>query len=125
LRGASAFVLIASMDVVACRRSVYLDAGPPGVRVHLRMRGGAFGSVDERTAVYALSDRVHAALAAQHAGDVQGNEFGGAECVMIVNGSDPERMWQAMARVVGESEVARGGHAELRMADGVMRRVDW
>jgi hypothetical protein len=89
------------------------------------MHDGAFGSPEERVAIYALSDRIHEALVAQHAGDVQGNEFGGGQCVMIVNGNDPERMWQAMAGVVRGAEVARGGHAELRMADGVMRRVGW
>ena len=68
---------------------------------------------------------MHDALVARHLGDVQGNEFGGGECVMLLRGREAEQMWQAMATVVSHDPLARGGYAELRMADGRMRRVDW
>ncbi len=112
--------------MAACHRArgtVTVDAGPPGVRVHIPLTAGPFGSNEERDAIYALSDRVHEALGPADAGFVDGNEFGGGECIMMLRGRDPARVWQVVEPVLRATALVHGGRAELHGGNSPDRSV--
>jgi hypothetical protein len=124
-----ALAALFTLAPAGCRRAhgpvTVADAGPPGVRVHIPLHGGPLGSHEERDLIYALSDRVHAAVDPADAGDVDGNEFGGGECVMFVHGGDPARVWTLVEPVLRAAEFTHGGHAELHGGRGPDRRVEF
>lgn len=110
----------------ACHRARALaaaDGGTPGVRVHIPLTAGPFGSTEERDAIYALSDRVHGALEPADAGVIEGNEFGGGECVMMLRGRDPARTWQVVEPLLRATEFVHGGHADLHGGSAPDRTV--
>src|SRR5262249_42893101 len=55
------------------------------VIVHLWLRDGGFGSPDERKAIEALEDQIELAIDEASAGEFDGNEFGGGECVLFLH----------------------------------------
>ncbi|WP_327002699.1 immunity 26/phosphotriesterase HocA family protein [Dactylosporangium sp. NBC_01737] len=66
------------------------------VVVRYMLTGGTFGAADERAAVYALQERLREALAGQGAGEVSGNEFGGGEVALFLDGPDADRLYTAV-----------------------------
>ncbi|WP_426513202.1 Imm26 family immunity protein [Dactylosporangium sp. McL0621] len=66
------------------------------VIVRYTLTGGTFGAADERAAVYALQERLREALAGLDAGEVSGNEFGGDEVALFLDGPDADRLYTAV-----------------------------
>jgi hypothetical protein len=70
------------------------------VIVRYALTGGTLGSPEERAAVYALQERLREALAGPDAGAFAGNEFGGGEAALFLDGPDAERLYSAVEGVL-------------------------
>ena len=66
------------------------------VIIHYKLSDDAHGTVEEREAIFALEDRMEAAITAATAGEFDGNEFGGGEAVLYMYGPDRDRLWAAV-----------------------------
>lgn len=108
--------------------SVDVPPAPAGedhaVLVHLVLRG-EYGSPDDREAVFALEDRLEAAIDAMDAGELDGNEFGGGEVVLYLYGPSKDRLWQAVEADV-RAVATPGSYVLLRAGgpDVVPERLD-
>ncbi|MER7283110.1 hypothetical protein ABT369_52655 [Dactylosporangium sp. NPDC000244] len=70
------------------------------VTVRYALTGGPFGAAEERAAVYELQERLTAALAGLDAGELSGNEFGGGEVAVYLDGPDADRLYTAAEPVL-------------------------
>ncbi|WP_433202359.1 Imm26 family immunity protein [Dactylosporangium sp. CS-047395] len=86
------------------------------VIVRYALTGGPFGTTDGRAAVYALQERLTAALAGLDVGDLDGNEFGGDEVSVYLYGPDADRLYDAVEPVL-RSLPARPARATLRYGE--------
>lgn len=66
------------------------------VQLHFRLSDDDYGSEAEREAVYALQEQLRAAIVQAHAGEFDGNEFGGGKAVLYMYGPDKDRLWAAV-----------------------------
>ena len=87
------------------------------VLVHLPLSDDEFGTEAEREAIFALTDRMESAIADAGAGEFDGNEFGGGECVLFMYGPDADRLFNAVQPLLASSRFARGGHVVKRYGD--------
>jgi hypothetical protein len=94
------------------------------VLVHLALRG-EYGSAADREAVFALEDRLEAAIEAMDAGELDGNEFGGGEVVLYLYGPSKDRLWDAVEADV-RAVATPGSFVLLRPGgpDVVPERID-
>ncbi|MGH3332064.1 MAG: hypothetical protein ACRDPJ_12255 [Nocardioidaceae bacterium] len=96
---------------------VVQSAHEQAVIVHYALSDDQFGSADEREAVYALQDRLMAAIDARGGvGEFDGNEFGGGEVVLYAYGPDALRLFAAMESTL-RAFPARPAHAVLRLGE--------
>lgn len=95
---------------------VVRSASEQAVIVHYELSDDEFGSADEREAVYALEDRLMAAIDAKGAGELDGNEFGGGEVVLYAYGPDALRLFAVMESTL-RAFPARPAHAVLRLGE--------
>lgn len=96
--------------------------------VHYSLAGGDMGTTAERETVFALEDRLIAAIEATASGEFDGNEFGGGEAVLYAYGADAEALFAAMEPTL-RGFPARPAYATLRFghasdASAPERRVD-
>ena len=92
------------------------EAGKPvehAVLLHFRLDGEG-PTPDEMTRYHGLQDELSAAIAAEGAGDVDGDEWGGGECVVYTYGPDAERLWKAMEPVLAKYPFPAGSFAVKR-----------
>jgi hypothetical protein len=87
------------------------------VIVHLRLRDDLFGSPDERTAIEALEDQIELAIDEASAGEFDGNEFGGGECVLFMYGPDADRLYGVIEPLLKAAPAATGGYALKRYGE--------
>src|SRR5687767_9041111 len=83
------------------------------VLLHYALSDDEFGDRDEREDVFALGERLEAAIGAARAGELDGNEFGDGEVVIYLYGPDKDRLWAAVESVA-RAFPARPAHALLR-----------
>ena len=100
------------------------------VLVHLRLRDGRFGSPDERKAIEVLEDQIQFAIDEASAGEFDGNEFGGGECVLFTYGPDADRLYRVIEPLLKAAPAAAGGYAikrygEAHDAASLEVRVTW
>lgn len=70
------------------------------VIVRYALTGGRLGSPEERAAVYALQERLREVLAGPDAGEFSGNEFGGGQATLFLDGLDAERLYTTVEDVL-------------------------
>jgi hypothetical protein len=87
------------------------------VIVHMRLRDGRFGSPDERKAIEALEDQILLAIDEASAGEFDGNEFGGGECVLFMCGSDADGLYGVIEPLLKAAPAATGGYAIKRYGE--------
>jgi hypothetical protein len=87
------------------------------VKVHLRLSDDAFGTPEDREAIFALEDQLEAAIEETAAGEFDGDEFGQGECVLFMYGPDADRLFTAILPVLKSSHLAKGGWATKRYGD--------
>jgi len=82
-----------------------------GVIVHLRLSDDGFGTDDDRVAILELEDAMEAAVSAESAGLLDGDEFGQGECVLFLYGRDADRLFSVIKPLLESSTIASGGFA--------------
>jgi hypothetical protein len=100
------------------------------VIIRLRLRGGQFGSPEERDAMMALEDGLRQAIEEASAGEFDGDEFGGGECVLFMYSPDADRLFGVIEPLLKAAPEAAGGYAVKRYGeahDATARevRVTW
>jgi hypothetical protein len=84
------------------------------VKVILKLSDGDMGTSEEREAIHELSDQLQTAIEDHDAGEFDGDEFGGGQCVFYMYGKDADRLFEAIRPSLLASPFARGGHAIKR-----------
>jgi hypothetical protein len=100
------------------------------VIVYLRLRDDGFGSREEREVLQALEDQMQQAIEKASAGEFDGDEFGGGECVLFMYGPDADRLYAVIEPLLKNTPAAAGGYAIKRYGgarDPLSRkvRVSW
>ena len=100
------------------------------VIVHLRLRDGRFGSPGERKTIQALEDQLLLAINGASAGEFDGDEFGGGECVLYMYGPDADRLYGAIEPILKAAPAGLRGYAikrygEARDPTSLEARVTW
>lgn len=72
------------------------------------------GSNPEFDAMVILSDALEAAISDAGVGEFDGNELGGGECRLYMYGPDADRLHAAIAPLLTESRLVRGGYVMKR-----------
>jgi len=72
------------------------------------------GSPDEVSRLFALEEQIEKAIRAAKAGEFDGNEFGGNECVFYMYGPDADTLFAAVQPVIAAVSPPRGAHAIKR-----------
>ena len=92
--------------------------------VVLRLSNRLMGTNDERAALEAFAEQLEAEVLAAGAGEYDGDEIGGGECVLFFCGPDAGRLMAVLRPLLQRSLLARGGHFVRLVAgpDGEMRR---
>jgi hypothetical protein len=86
------------------------------VIVHLKL-DSEFGEPTEREAVLALEQKIEQAIARVSAGEFDGDEFGGHECVLFMYGPDADRLYQAIEPLLKVDPASVEGYALKRYGD--------
>jgi hypothetical protein len=84
------------------------------VLVHIKLSGGDFGSEQQRDAIHRMTDALEARIRAAEAGEFDGDEFGGGECVLYMYGTDADRLYSVILPVLRDSDLMDGGYAIKR-----------
>jgi hypothetical protein len=87
------------------------------VIVHLRLSDNKFGTPADRAAMHALRDAIAAAIDKAGAGEFDGDEFGGGECVLFMYGPDVDALFVCIEPVLKSSPTAAGGYAIKRYGE--------
>ena len=98
--------------------------------LHLPLDDDAFGSEGRRHALHALEDELIEAVGLAESGEVDGNDFGQAECTIFIYGPDADEIFMVIEVVLKEFSVANGGYAIKRYGpaddpDSQEVRVTW
>ncbi len=80
------------------------------VLVVFALRSAAMGTTRERADIEALAERLEEAVAAADAGQFDGDEVGGGECVLFFSGPRERPLVQALRPVLDASAVGRRAH---------------
>jgi hypothetical protein len=83
------------------------------VITHLPLSDDEHGTADERTAIFALEDKLTEAAAAL-GGEHDGNEFGGGEAVLYTYGPDADALLDAVRRCLSDYPIRPGTYAVKR-----------
>jgi hypothetical protein len=92
--------------------------------VVLALGNKAMGTSREREEIAAFADQLEAAVTEAGAGEYDGDEFGGGECILFFCGPDIDRLLAVLQPLLRRSPLCRGGHL-VRMvpgSDGVLQR---
>ena len=105
-------------------------ASEHAVIVYLRLSDNGFGTEAERDAIHALTDRLAAAISAQHAGEFDGDEFGAGACGLYMSGPNADRLFAAVEPLLRADRLAAGGYAIKRYGpasdpNALVARVDF
>jgi hypothetical protein len=97
------------------------------VILYLRLSNGQFGSEEERDAIHRMTDRLVQAILANDVGELDGDEFGGNECVVYMYGPDAGKLFSAIQPVLKDWPALVGGYAIKRFGPpgAPFERVDF
>jgi hypothetical protein len=84
------------------------------VIVHMKLSDGGFGTAAERQDLMAFEDRLEDVIDEAGAGEFDGNEFGGGECVWYMYGPDADALYRAVEPLIREAKPRRGSFVVKR-----------
>jgi hypothetical protein len=87
------------------------------VIVHLRLDDDGFGSAEKRLSINELQDELADAIEEAEAGEFDGDEFGGGECVLFMYGPDADVLFDTITPILKKSPHANGGFAIKRYGE--------
>ncbi|MBX3357908.1 MAG: hypothetical protein KF745_05725 [Phycisphaeraceae bacterium] len=90
------------------------DSPAHAVLLYIRLSDDAFGTDEDRAACFSLEDDLQKAVAAQRAGEYDGNEFGEGLCVIFMYGPDAESLWSAIEPALEKRPFRKGSYAIRR-----------
>lgn len=85
------------------------------VIVHVPLSDEKSGTEDERLHLHDLQRKMEEAIANSDAGELDGDEFGGGECVIYMYSADAHRLFGVVEPFLRADEVASRGHALIRL----------
>lgn len=85
--------------------------------VVLRLSNRQMGTAAERAEIEAFADQLEAAITEAGAGEYDGDEIGGGECILFFCGPDAERLQRVLQPPLKKSPLCRGGHLVRMLAD--------
>lgn len=96
------------------------------VLIHFQLSADGFGSPDERPAYFDLQERIEKAINNAKAGELDGDEWGGGECVVFTYGPDAGKLWAAIRPALDGFPIRPGSYAIIRAGrpDSPETRVD-
>jgi hypothetical protein len=83
---------------------------------------GEHASEEEVEAIHGFSEVLEEALETHQAGEFDGDEFGGGECMLYMYGPDADRMFEVIQEPLSQFSLASGGYVIKRYGppvDGV------
>ncbi len=97
------------------------------VMLHLRLSDEQFGSEEEGDDIHRMMDRLKQAILANDVGELDGDEFGGGECVVFMYGPDAGKLFSAIQPVLRNWPALVGGYAIKRFGPpgAPFERVDF
>ena len=102
-------------------------AAEQAVLLHLKLGNDGFGLEGEVARMHALQEELERAIQTADAGELDGDEFGGGECVVFMYGPDAEKLWAAIEPVLARDTFRQGSYAVKRFGgpeDGRKERID-
>lgn len=87
------------------------------VLITLKLSEGQFGSADEMDAIHEMTDKMFDAIEQNDAGEFDGDEFGGGECVLFMYGPDADILFATVEPIVRASRWAKGASVLKRYGD--------
>lgn len=85
------------------------------VMLHLRLSNHEeFGSDEEWDEIHAMTDKLGKALRAHGVGELDGDEFGGNECVVFMYGPDANKLFAAISPLLRSWPAIAGGYVIKR-----------
>ena len=94
-----------------------LDGDEQDLLVVLRLSNRQMGTNRERQELEQFADELEAAVEAAGAGEYDGDELGGGECVLFFCGPDVDRLMAVLRPLLQRSPLARGAEF-VRLAAG-------
>ena len=82
--------------------------------VYLKLSDDEFGDFEEREAIFALEDRLIAAIASKSAGEYDGHEFGEGFGTLYMYGSTVDRLTQTALPILREYPSHPGSYLKKR-----------
>lgn len=68
-----------------------------GVFVYIRLSDDDMGNGESDDAIYALQDELTRAIESSHAGEFDGDEWGGGHCELFMYGENADRIFEAIS----------------------------
>jgi len=85
------------------------------VKLYLKLSDTNYGTTAEREKIMEFEDALGDAIAAAHAGEFDGNDFGKGECILYMYGSDADKLFEAIQPVINaHPQLTTGGYAIKR-----------
>ncbi len=94
------------------------------VKIYLQLTD-EYGTEEERERISELTDDLEDAIEKHDAGEFDGDEFGGGQCVLYMYGPDADKVFGAIENVLKKAKIVRGGYAIKRYgppADGIKEK---
>ena len=88
------------------------------VVVHLRLGNRALGTAGERADIERLADQLAAAVEDTGAGEYDGDEYGGGECLLFFAGRDAEALFAVLQPLLRAHPLGRGATVQLQFGGG-------
>ena len=96
------------------------NAEPSGqeLTIHIDLSNRQLGTSKERTELQHFADRLESAIVAAGAGEYDGDEMGGGECVLFFSGPDAEAIFSALHPLMRHNPLTRGARVQLQDETG-------
>jgi hypothetical protein len=91
-----------------------MDDKSHAVILRLKLTSGGFGSDEEHDAIHGMTYRLQEVLLASMAGEFDGDEFGGGECILFMYGPDADKLFSAIQPILKDWQALVGGYATKR-----------
>ena len=86
--------------------------------IHIDLSNHQMGTSKERTELQNFADRLESAVVEAGAGEYDGDELGGGECVMFFSGPDAQAIFSALHPLMRHNPLARGARVHLQDETG-------